>query len=132
MQGDRLLLCSDGLSDLVDQNEIRRILAKHRRPEEAARALVAAALAAGGSDNVTVALIDCGETYARTASCAGTRAGVLWALARSSRLLLAWSVRLIALFIPHGLVLAVRALSRLWTQSQDPPITQKHLRSQAE
>ena len=52
--GDRLLLCSDGLSDLVDDATIAALLA---RPD-AATALVGAALAAGGRDNVSVIVAD--------------------------------------------------------------------------
>lgn len=52
--GDRVLLCSDGLSDLVDDETIRALLASAPTAEQACRALVDRALAAGGRDNVTV------------------------------------------------------------------------------
>jgi protein phosphatase len=55
--GDRLLLCSDGLSDLVPDDEIRRSLSEEPR-EAATAALVEAALAAGGRDNVTCLVAD--------------------------------------------------------------------------
>ena len=51
--GDRLLLCTDGLSDLVADDEIARVLDAHTDPDEAARALVDLALDRGGGDNVT-------------------------------------------------------------------------------
>ena len=54
VDGDRLLLCSDGLSDLVDDRRIAAILGDNPRPKDAADALVDAALDAGGRDNVTV------------------------------------------------------------------------------
>jgi protein phosphatase len=55
--GDRLLVCSDGLTDLVDdQGLARRLLVDDR--DEAADALVAAALEAGGVDNVTCLVAD--------------------------------------------------------------------------
>jgi PPM family protein phosphatase len=50
---DRLLLCTDGLHDLVPQDAIRDRLAKSATAAEACDALVEAALAAGGKDNVT-------------------------------------------------------------------------------
>jgi protein phosphatase len=53
-EGDRLLLCSDGLTDMVPDEEISAILARAAHPQEAARALVDAALTSGGRDNVTV------------------------------------------------------------------------------
>jgi protein phosphatase len=52
--GDRLLLCTDGLTDMVDDDRITDILRRHPRAADACNALVAAALAAGGRDNVTV------------------------------------------------------------------------------
>jgi serine/threonine protein phosphatase PrpC len=56
--GDRLLLCSDGLSGMVSSDSIQELL---RRPEGAqavADALVEAALKGGGEDNVTVVVVD--------------------------------------------------------------------------
>jgi len=55
--GDMLLLCSDGLHGVVDDAMIGALLAGHAVLEECARALIAAALAAGGPDNVTVVLL---------------------------------------------------------------------------
>ncbi len=52
--GDRLLLCSDGLTEVVRDDEIAAVLAEHHEPAAACDALIAAALAGGGPDNVTV------------------------------------------------------------------------------
>ena len=59
MQADgALVLCSDGLTDLVPSDVIQSIALKHRHaPEAAAQALVDAANAAGGKDNVTVVFV---------------------------------------------------------------------------
>jgi serine/threonine protein phosphatase PrpC len=51
--GDKLLLCSDGLTDLVQDDEIGAILAEHS-PSSAARELVDLARHRGGHDNITV------------------------------------------------------------------------------
>jgi len=51
---DRLLLCTDGLSDMLDDNSITEVLRRIESPGDACRALVDRALAAGGKDNVTV------------------------------------------------------------------------------
>jgi len=60
--GDRILLCSDGLSDMVPEGEISLILAESPDdPEKAARGLLSAALDAGGSDNITVVVVDVRE-----------------------------------------------------------------------
>jgi protein phosphatase len=56
--GDRFLLCSDGLSDVVDDGEIGAILAEHSDPYGCAASLVSAALAGGGPDNITVVVSD--------------------------------------------------------------------------
>ena len=55
--GDRLLLCSDGLSDLVPEPIIAELLAV-ADPHSAAAALTSAALEAGGRDNVTAVVLD--------------------------------------------------------------------------
>jgi protein phosphatase len=62
--GDRVLLCSDGLHGPVSDDAISLILKTSGNPAEAARALIAAALAAGGPDNVTVVVADCGPLEA--------------------------------------------------------------------
>jgi protein phosphatase len=54
--GDRLLLCTDGLTDLVSEVEIAALLEAHPRPDDACRALVDRALDGGGLDNITVVL----------------------------------------------------------------------------
>lgn len=54
--GDRWLVCSDGLTDYVDEEELLSILAAAQTPEEAAEALLQAALDADSHDNVSVAV----------------------------------------------------------------------------
>ena len=59
IRGDRFVLCSDGLVDEVDDDEITRIITAHPDdPGAAAQALVDAANAAGGRDNITVVVVD--------------------------------------------------------------------------
>jgi serine/threonine protein phosphatase PrpC len=55
--GDQLLLCSDGLSDLVEEETIASILAAQEMPA-ACDQLVEAALDAGGKDNITVVVCE--------------------------------------------------------------------------
>ncbi len=56
--GDRLLLCSDGLTTMIRDDAIREILTTHADRDDAADALVAAANDAGGADNITVVVAD--------------------------------------------------------------------------
>ena len=58
VQGDRYVLCSDGLVDEVDDLEIAQLLITNPGPQAAAEALVAAANEHGGRDNVTVVVVD--------------------------------------------------------------------------
>jgi serine/threonine protein phosphatase PrpC len=55
--GDRLLLCTDGLTNMVDDRGVELLLGKGDATE-AADALVEAALGNGGIDNVTVVVVD--------------------------------------------------------------------------
>jgi len=54
--GDQLLLCTDGLTEMVSEAEIGKVLIGSTSAAEACRILVDSALAAGGQDNVTVVL----------------------------------------------------------------------------
>ena len=56
--GDRILACSDGLTDELSDARIAEILGALPDPQDAADHLVAAALVAGGRDNVTVVVVD--------------------------------------------------------------------------
>ena len=56
-EGDVLMLCSDGLSNMVEENQLRQILADKIEIKSKAQALIQAALQGGGEDNITVALI---------------------------------------------------------------------------
>lgn len=60
-KGDRILVCSDGLSRMVPDKKILSIVRETASVETAAEALVAQANEAGGIDNVTVVLVEVGE-----------------------------------------------------------------------
>ena len=60
--GDRFILCSDGLSDMIPETRMLDLLTfSPEGPEKAAQTLVSAALEAGGTDNVTVVVVDVKE-----------------------------------------------------------------------
>ena len=56
--GDRLLLCTDGLTGMVPEGEIREILLESLDPQEAVDKLVKVANRAGGIDNITALILD--------------------------------------------------------------------------
>ena len=83
--GDRLLLATDGLTGLVPDAEIERILGAAPTPRDAVDTLIDAALDAGGHDNVTVVVTDIGKPAHRRGGRApgGPRWGIrlLWLVA---------------------------------------------------
>lgn len=56
--GDRLLICSDGLTSEVSDAHIYTILNSSERPQDAVQGLIQAALRSGGRDNITVLVVD--------------------------------------------------------------------------
>jgi PPM family protein phosphatase len=56
--GDWLVLCSDGLNDELEDQQIASALEGKQNPDDAADALIAAALASGGRDNVSVLVVE--------------------------------------------------------------------------
>ncbi|OZB80064.1 protein phosphatase 2C domain-containing protein [Microbacterium sp. 13-71-7] len=70
--GDRILICSDGLSSEVDDQELSEMLAIFEDPQAAAERLVARALELGGRDNVTAVVVDAIHVSARSS---GANAG---------------------------------------------------------
>jgi hypothetical protein len=68
-----LLLCSDGLTDLVTSTTVRRIALEHAgHPDRTAAALVKAANGSGGKDNISVVYVE-GRQFAASARRAGPR-----------------------------------------------------------
>jgi len=121
-----LLLCSDGLSDLVTSEAIRAAVeARADDPRQAVADLVAAANAAGGKDNVSAVLV-AGERYAasvraagKTTTATGTTTGARPDLRRAqhaSRSGLGWLLAAFVsrpAFLIYGLVLGAFAVAAL-------------------
>ena len=117
--GDRLLLCSDGLTGMVDEDEIRRLLAENEDPQAASDALVDAANQAGGQDNITAVVIDVlegtGSEVAPSATARRPRGRPRdWepAQRRWPRRVVLWVV------LPLVVVAAALAVGWRWVQSQ--------------
>lgn len=67
-EGDLFLICSDGLTDMVDDRAIIEAVEEHRDDlDEAAKALVGAANRVGGEDNITVVFFEVGDGTTDTA-----------------------------------------------------------------
>jgi protein phosphatase len=62
MLGDRYLLCSDGLSDVVTEQTLHKALVSYPDPEQAVLHLIDLALRSGGPDNITCIVADVVDT----------------------------------------------------------------------
>jgi serine/threonine protein phosphatase PrpC len=62
LPGDIYMLCSDGLSDVLDEVAMEEVLLEKRVPSDHVHALVDAALAAGAKDNVAAVIVACAES----------------------------------------------------------------------
>ena len=60
--GDRYLICSDGLTDMVSEEEIAKTISESNRVKECAEALMQKALDMGGHDNITIILCEVQKT----------------------------------------------------------------------
>jgi serine/threonine protein phosphatase PrpC len=112
LDADRLVLCSDGLTGMVAEEQIQAILEAAATPQEAADRLVRTANRAGGVDNITVLVLDVSEAEAGPG---GTTAGGGTA-ARAARAgidrstLLRWAARAaVGLAVVLALLFGVRA-----------------------
>jgi PPM family protein phosphatase len=75
LAGDRYLLCSDGLSDVVSEQTMHKTLVKFTDPEEAVHQLIDLAIRGGGPDNITCIVADVVDTA--TEPGAATQASVI-------------------------------------------------------
>ena len=113
VDGDRLMICSDGLTGMVTEDQIQAILENSDHPQQAADRLVKAANRAGGIDNISVVVLDAiGEGVEENES-----AGGRGRLARPSRRSFArWGLRAgLAILIVVALLVGARVwLDRQW------------------
>nr|WP_315914801.1 protein phosphatase 2C domain-containing protein [Arthrobacter sp. lap29] len=62
-EGDRILICSDGLSGELGDEQIHRVMSTLRHPQDAVDSLIQAALRSGGRDNITVIVVDASNVF---------------------------------------------------------------------
>ena len=118
LDGDQVLLCSDGLTGMVTEAQIQAILETGVTPQEAADRLVTAANRAGGIDNITVVVLGIGEDGTEEAAGTAVRSGAsaIGGRRRSAPTARRWMLRLglVVVFVA-GVVFAGRAyLDRQW------------------
>jgi protein phosphatase len=129
--GDRLLLCSDGLTNMVTTDQIQAILEANPSAQDAAARLVRAANRAGGVDNITVIVVDAheeegdappgGAAEAATEGAVAGRGGGASARGRGSRRRIApatarrWAIGIAVAVIA---LLALAALGRSYLDRQ--------------
>lgn len=97
--GDRFLLCSDGLTTMVADEDMRQILVDETDPQVAADQLVSAANRAGGEDNITALVVDPVETGVPQRT-RGPRRASRWA--QAAIVLLALVAGILALLFFNG------------------------------
>lgn len=78
--GDRLLLCSDGLTTMLLDDEIEALLIRERNPQRCARMLVNAANEKGGFDNITAIVVDIQEGRTKRTRRAARKTKIMVAL----------------------------------------------------
>lgn len=100
--GDRVILCSDGLSSMVEDAEIEDIAVSTPSPEVCVDALVSAALIAGGHDNVTCVVVDVLSD--------GTEEAALSSARRAMKVWVLGACAVLVIFLALGSIL----LSRCW------------------
>jgi protein phosphatase len=113
-EGDRLLLCSDGLTGMLEDTEIARIMTDYHDPSVAAKMLVDAANEAGGSDNISVVIADI-ERSARPSR--GIRVGER--SARGAFAVAAWVFALVAVTAGIGYGAYLYARTKAFLIAQD-------------
>jgi protein phosphatase len=59
LAGDKILLSSDGLTDMLGEDTIKNILMEDMHPKGIAKKLLDAAIAEGGKDNITALVLAC-------------------------------------------------------------------------
>jgi len=110
-EGDRVLLCSDGLSGMVYNDELERILLEHPDPQDCADALIAAANANGGHDNITAIVMD--VTGEKAVAVERKRAG------KARLLVTAFVVAFLAIVLVSGLSVYLYAQNSAYLIAQD-------------
>jgi protein phosphatase len=98
--GDKLLLCSDGLSDLVSEREIAQVVTHSQSPAAAVRRFIDLAKRRGAPDNVTAVVVEAGTNRRRSASRLSSQLGNLTSLAAAA----------VAVILLAGTIVGLRGL----------------------
>jgi PPM family protein phosphatase len=121
LEGDRVLLCSDGLTGMLTEEQIQAILETTEDPQQAADRLIRAANRAGGVDNITAVVLNVQEgepdqPVSTSAAMASDRSAAASATRRPSRRSLKKAG--VSLLIAVAAVVAVALIARAYVHSQ--------------
>ena len=126
-ESDIVMLCSDGLTTEVPENEIERILASNGSPQSAANILIQAALAHGGSDNVTVVVMHYGYVSEIEVDDTSTEKeifpGVMNGLKKSGNSRISWGVTLTSILFVIAIACAIGVIFQ--KLKEKPPVITK-------
>lgn len=111
--GDRLLLATDGLTSMVADAEIERVLSHEPSAHATVKALIDLALGAGGHDNITAVVVDIGKPRPADSGLVAARKGRAWGV------LAAWVLVAIAIVLGAGWAAASYARSQAYLIAED-------------
>jgi protein phosphatase len=112
--GDRILLCSDGLTSMLDAEDIAMVLGDESDPEAACALLIDAANEAGGDDNITVVILDVVADDQASASRGAASAAPVPAPVETAA-----TATAVATAEPDT---ATRAMKPDWSAKEEPPV----------
>lgn len=116
MDGDRILICSDGLTNMVAEDQIQAILEATPPPQETADRLITAANRAGGIDNITVVVLDIREGPSETTEPPAAKTSSRGTRRLSRDAVRRWSLRavIVAVALAAVVVLGRGYIDRQW------------------
>lgn len=118
-EGDILLICSDGLSGMMSEDDILEVLSTTPDTNEAGKVLVEVAKSGGGTDNITVQLVKFSNIGSREAVFDPKNKGIALSPIKEKKTVIKWPIWLIA---ASALLLIIAALLLFTRNNNKKPI----------